>query len=392
MPHRHAVDEQCLPGVCKYNRGERDADKELPVVVPATRLIANTMNALFTVFPKLSKKLSKQQAARLLSVMAISGMIPHDCNESWGYLKDFTGRSKYVDCMIHYNSNVRSIARHLGIRPNLADDFVRCCFGTNKSRMNVYPYDPKHESAWRYHKRLVAKFGESIAQEVTEYIIGVTPSERIADHFSVLSRISKNMSHASNAKFFILEGCSYVADHQDRQKPKAPGQAERIFIDEFINYLRELDDARYQRFQDEIADLLGDITDPFLPDCSAIIKHLNMSRFDEDIAITRASFKKLLGKPKPEVVVEPESKEYLDQMENAAMLEGNVSMAAAFANCDPSQLPQFLLPQTFPTPATTSAFTLPIIAPPRAQSPQARSPRVQLPVSDDEQQDSDQDN
>jgi hypothetical protein len=202
------------------------------------------------------------------------------------------------------------------------------------------------------------------------------------------------MTHASDAKFFILEGCSYVADHQDRQKPKAPGQAERIFIDEFINYLRELDDTRYQRFQDEIGDLLGDITDPFLPDCSAIIKHLNMSRFDEDIAIARASFKKLLSKPK--AVTEPESKEYLDQMENAAMLEGNVAMATAFANCDPSQLPQFLLPQTFPGPflgplpafalATTSAFTLPTIA-----SSFSRSPRVQLPVSDDEPQDSDQD-
>lgn len=264
--------------------------------ISAERLISNIVNAIFTVFPKIGKKLNKKQACQMLTLMNVSGML--QCDE--GYIgKDMEFRERYADTLIKYELDIRSIARSIGIKQNSAVKFMRACFKANRGS-NLYPYLPNVDMIWPSYELLVIRFGEILAQYITESIVGISSAKEISHRFPIFNRVSKNVAHASSATFFILEGCNYVAMHDNQTKERAPGQSERIFIDEFIDYLREMDEDRYLLFQDEIAGLLSNISDSFTPDCGYIIGHLDMEKFDEDVACVRAGFEKILKTKKPE--------------------------------------------------------------------------------------------
>jgi len=347
-----------------------DVDK----AITPQRLITNITNAVFTIFPKLGNLLTRQQANQLLTFMNVIGML--ESSPRMYKFQQAQEEVQRINNMIDYELNVRHIATYIGVGKKNAVKFVRGCFATN-GEVIIYPNIKK--ALWSRHRLLIGKFGDSIAQYITETIVGEKLTSKIVDIFPVFNRIAKNMIGASSAIFFILEGCNYVAMHEDRQKKFAPGQSNRIFVDEFLDYLREMDNHRYLKFQDEISQLLFNFDGSFDANCSRIIEHLHMGRFDEDLVKVRTNFEEHLKSqkepddedtttpvpvPKPAMMPKP-----------VASLPASPVPMSTFPVIMPTLPGMFVLPGSLPVSFSTHVNPMVPIVP----SPMAPSPRPIVP-------------
>jgi hypothetical protein len=343
---------------CKTTHDDQDAEVEgaEKSEISIQRFISNIVTALFTLFPKIGKKLTKQQASQILNAMCSSGMLKKDPWEGVN-TNNADGRRSYAEHMIRYELDIRSIARHYNIRQSAAVLFMKCCFKANRI-VEIYPYNNCAEMVWPSYSLLSIKFGDTIAQYIIETMIDGTSIKELSSRFPLFARVSKSVAHTSPAMYFILEGCNYVANHDDHKKECAVGQSERIFIDEFVDYLREMDEDKYLQMQDEIARLLCDIDDSFTPDCTRVVEHLDLSRFGDDVAHIRSGFEQILvkqQKPKP-IEVPPEDVEAADDEPRES----------------PRLVPPAQPPSTFPPLPDGTTFTslpLPILSLPTLSLP-----------------------
>lgn len=277
------------------------------------RQAMSIMTRLYAIYPDLEKQLSYRAATNLLSAMAISGMflsVDHIPNGS-----RYDEHMYYVTSGIRYELDVRAIARSLGIDEHIASKFIRGCFVANKSNL-LYPctyvtFGSEYEAVAR-HLNL------EMVRDVIEYLAGnhYTPSgkavgpmlaadrERIKygtfyllKHFIKLEQICNGLP----AKQYFLEVINFIQSHPDRKLPKGEFTPRKIFIDEIVDYAREYDEARFERFYDEIATMLLGFDDcSTLPDCQSLKSKLGLFKLHEQVKTIHDAFANFIESATPQ--------------------------------------------------------------------------------------------
>lgn len=257
--------------------------------VCAERVIMKMINTLYDIHPSLANKLAKNQAYQILDTIVTSHMVgngyfnPRDRSED---------RKEYGRQMITYDREVREIADSLNLDQTIVVEFVRGCFEINGAN-GIYPSMWLGRSSfWSSYSKLLklTSFSNSIMKTIAGYAIGKLDGAKVNSEFKIFARVTRALSVLPPWTRFIIEACNYVSSKYSTVNT-VPGQSIKIFVDEFVDCIREFDEEQYLVYEKEIGTFLERINDSFTPDCSAVLCTFELNKLDSYILKIRNGFK-----------------------------------------------------------------------------------------------------